>query len=134
MAIELLENAAGRLAPSDVNGRASMPYQGIGGYKPLGRKAAPPIRSCADFPADGDIQIDIAIVAAPAADSFGNCSGVTGPAACGPLGFALADAQYAGHVIAVTDCLVPFPCVPWDIQGNYVDQVVVLDRVGDSAK
>ncbi|HSH40013.1 MAG TPA: citrate lyase subunit alpha, partial [Chthoniobacterales bacterium] len=83
---------------------------------------------------DGDIHVDIAVIAAPAADAFGNCSGVQGPAACGPLGFALADAQYAEHVIAVTDHLVPFPCVPWDIQGNYVDHVVVVDRVGDPAQ
>ncbi len=44
--------------------------------------------------------------------SFGNCSGVLGPSACGPLGFALADAQYADHVIVVTDTLEPFPCAP----------------------
>ncbi len=83
---------------------------------------------------DGDVRIDIAIIAAPAADAFGNCSGAIGPAACGPLGFALADATYADHVIAVTDNLVPFPCVPWHIHGNLVDQVVVVERVGDPAK
>ncbi len=83
---------------------------------------------------DGDLRVDIAVIAAPAADTFGNCSGVIGPNACGPLGFALADAQYAEHVIAATDHLAPFPCLPWDIQGNYVDQVVVLDRVGDPAR
>jgi len=80
---------------------------------------------------DGDIRVDIAVLAAPAADAFGNCSGVHGPAACGPLGFGLADAQYAEHVIAVTDHMVPFPCAPWEIAGNYVDQVVVVERVGD---
>ena len=83
---------------------------------------------------DGDVHVDIAVIAAPAADSFGNCSGVRGPAACGPLGFGLADAQYAEHVIAATDHLVPFPCLPWDIQGNYVDQVVELERVGDPSQ
>lgn len=232
--------------PIQVKGRECLPYQGVGQYVPRGRKAAPPIRSCAEFPApgdkrtpnlaealrraglrdgmvisshhhfrngdllmgqvfaaaaelgvrdlvwlpsatfpchepliddlehglihhiegslngplgayashgrmrgmavlrshgsryraiqDGDIHVDIAVIAAPAADPFGNCSGARGLAACGPLGFALADAQYANHVIAVTDHLVPLPCVPWDIQGNYVDQVVVLDRVGDPSK
>jgi citrate lyase subunit alpha/citrate CoA-transferase len=242
----MVENAAGRPVPQVVNGRESVPYRGIGGYLPAGRKAAPPIRSGAEFPnpgdkrapslvealrraglrdgmvisshhhfrngdllmgqvfaaaaelgvrdlvwlpsatfpchepliaelerglihhiegslngplgayashgcmrgmavlrshgsryraiQDGDIRVDIAIIAAPAADPFGNCSGVRGPAACGPLGFALADAQYAEHVIAATDHPVPFPCVPWDIQGNYVDQIVVLDRVGDPSK
>jgi len=242
----LIENAAGRRVPAEVNGRPATPYQGVAGFRPQGRKAAPPVRSCAEFPADGDkrapslvealrraglrdgmtlgshhhfrdgdrlmvqvfaaaaelgvrglvwqpsatfschepllayvesgvihhiegslngplgryasrgqmpglgvlrshggryraiqdgdVRVDIAIIAAPAADAFGNCSGVLGPAACGPLGFALADAQYAEHVIAVTDTLVPFPCVPWHIPGNLVDQVVVADQVGDPAR
>jgi citrate lyase subunit alpha/citrate CoA-transferase len=79
---------------------------------------------------DGEVQIDIAVIAAPSADSFGNANGVDGPAACGLLGFALADSQYANKVIIVTDNLVPFPCVPWHIQGNYVDHVVQVDQVG----
>jgi citrate lyase subunit alpha/citrate CoA-transferase len=33
-------------------------------------------------------------------------------------------------VIIVTDNLVPFPCIPWQIQGNYVDYVVQLDKIG----
>lgn len=79
---------------------------------------------------DGEVQIDIAVIAAPAADSFGNANGVEGSAACGLLGFALADSQYADKVIVVTDNLVPFPCIPWQIQGNYVDYVVKVDKVG----
>lgn len=79
---------------------------------------------------DGEVQIDIAVIAAPSADSFGNANGVDGPAACGLLGFALVDSQYANKVIIVTDNLVPFPCVPWHIQGNYVDHVVQVDQVG----
>jgi len=244
--MSLVQNAAGRWVPSDVNGRRAEPYRGVGKYVPEGRKAAPPIRSCASFPPngnkvapglqealrraglrdgtvisshhhlrdgdelaaqvfalvaelgvrdvvwlpsaafpchgaliphlesgilhhvegslngplgeyasrgkmrgmavmrshggryraiqDGEVKIDIAVVAAPAADAFGNCSGVDGPSACGPLGFALADVQYAEHVIAVTDHLVPFPCVPWHIPGNLVDQVVVIDRLGDPSR
>ena len=42
--------------------------------------------------------------------------------------------MYADHVIAVTDNLVPFPCIPWQIQGNHVDQVVVMDCIGDASK
>ena len=83
---------------------------------------------------DGEVKIDIAIIAAPTADSFGNATGDRGPTACGLLGFALADSEYADHVIAVTDNLVPFPCVPWQIQGNNVDQVVVMDSIGDASK
>jgi citrate lyase subunit alpha/citrate CoA-transferase len=79
---------------------------------------------------DGEVQIDIAVIAAPTADFFGNANGVEGPAACGLLGFALADSQYADKVIVVTDNLVPFPCLPWQIQGNYVDYVVKVDTIG----
>jgi citrate lyase subunit alpha/citrate CoA-transferase len=79
---------------------------------------------------DGEVQIDIAIIAAPTADSFGNANGVNGASACGLLGFALADSQYADKVIVVTDNLIPFPCLPWQIQGNYVDYVVKVDKIG----
>jgi citrate lyase subunit alpha/citrate CoA-transferase len=83
---------------------------------------------------DGEVHIDIAVIAAPAADPFGNANGLTGPSACGLLGFALADSQYADKVIAVTDNLVRFPCIPWQIHGNYVDHVVVVDKLGDAEK
>jgi len=79
---------------------------------------------------DGEVHIDIAVIAAPTADTFGNSTGDRGSAACGLLGFALADSQYADRVIVVTDNIVPFPCVPWQIQGNYVDYVVKTDRIG----
>lgn len=83
---------------------------------------------------DGEVHIDIAVLAAPTCDPFGNSNGVNGPSACGGLGFGLVDSMYADHVIMVTDNLIPFPCVPWQIQGNNVDQVVVLDVIGDPAK
>jgi citrate lyase subunit alpha / citrate CoA-transferase len=79
---------------------------------------------------DGDVNIDIAVIGAGCADVFGNANGVNGPSASGCLGFAMADAQYAERVIVVTDNLVPFPCLPWQIQGNYVDFTVKVDRVG----
>ncbi len=243
---KLVKNAAGRLVPTEINGQPAVPFQGVGKYRPEGRKRGAPIRTCADYPADGDktvatikealqnaglrdgmtisthhhlrngdyvanavfaaaaelgvrdlrwvpsasfpchagmidlmeqgvihhiegsmngplgdyctrgkmrgmavlrshggryqaiqdgeVQVDIAVIAAPTADPFGNCTGDRGPTACGLLGFALADSEYADHVIAVTDNLVPFPCVPWQIQGNNVDQVVVMDSIGDADK
>ena len=239
---KLTKNAAGRMVPTIINGREHVAFQGVGKYQPKGNKAAPPVVSCKDYPADGnkvvgslkealiacglkdgmtisthhhfrngdlvavpvfdiakelgikdltwfpsasfpcheplikymedgtidhiegsmngplgrftsegkmkglgilrshggryqavqdgDVHIDIAIIAAPTADPFGNANGVHGDAACGLLGFALADSQYADKVIVVTDNLVPFPCIPWQIQGNYVDKVVVMDQVG----
>ncbi len=83
---------------------------------------------------DGEVHIDIAVIAAPTADAFGNADGSHGPSACGSLGFALADSIYADKVIVVTDNLVPFPCIPWQIQGNNVDVVVQVDSIGDPAK
>jgi len=83
---------------------------------------------------DGEVHVDIAVIAAPCADAFGNANGVNGPAACGSLNFALADSLYADRVIVVTDHLEPFPCIPWQIQGNNVDFVVEVDCVGDPAK
>ncbi|PIP54130.1 MAG: citrate lyase subunit alpha [Bacteroidetes bacterium CG23_combo_of_CG06-09_8_20_14_all_32_9] len=242
MPVNFVKNALQRLVPVKVNGVTQVPYRGVGKYKPTGRKYAPKIASCADFPADGnktvptlkdaliraglsdgmvisthhhfrngdlvsiqifdiahelgiknlvwvpsasfecqavlikyledgtihhiegsmngslgrftsqgkmkgtgilrshggryqaiqdgEIKIDIAVIAAPTADAFGNATGDRGPAACGLLGFALADSQYAGKVIVVTDNLVPFPCIPWQIQGNNVDYVVVVAQVG----
>ncbi len=79
---------------------------------------------------DGEVKIDIAVIGAGSADEFGNANGVSGDSASGLLGFALADSQYAEKVIVVTDNLVPFPCVPWQIQGNHVDYTVKVDKVG----
>ncbi len=80
---------------------------------------------------DGEVHLDLAFVAAPAADCFGDANGVGGPRPCGPLGYSRADSLYADRVCVVTDHLVPFPCVPWEIEGKNVDYVVELDRVGD---
>lgn len=239
---KLIKNFAGRLIPSHINDKEIIPYQGVGKYRPTGRKYGPPIRSVADYPADGDkrkaslkealiasglkdgmvisthhhfrngdvianqvfdiaaemgikdlvwfpsasfpchehliqylengvihhiegsmngplgrfvsngkmkgqgvlrshggryqaiqdgdIHIDIAVIAAPCADSFGNANGLYGDAACGLLGFALGDSQYADRVIVATDNMVPFPCTPWQIQGNNVDFTVEVEKIG----
>jgi len=43
----------------------------------------------------GDITIDIAFVAAPTCDNFGNLNGAYGKSACGSLGYAVTDCHYA---------------------------------------
>ncbi|MCF7823068.1 MAG: citrate lyase subunit alpha [Candidatus Marinimicrobia bacterium] len=246
MKSEMVKNAAGRMVPTEVNGKKQIPFKGVHGYKPKGTKAAPPISTCSDYPMDGnkvvgsimealklaglkdgmtisshhhfrngdlvmnqvfdaaaalkvkdlmwfpsaafpcheplikymengvihhiegslngplgkyasegkmnglavlrshggrwqaiqdgEIHVDIAVIAAPTADQLGNATGDRGPSACGLLGFGLADSQYADKVIVVTDNLVPFPCIPWQIQGQNVDYVVVLDKVGEPDK
>ena len=50
-------NAAGRKVPTEVNGREQVPYQGVGRFEPRGSKYAPRIRSCRDFPANGDKRV-----------------------------------------------------------------------------
>ena len=242
MSVKFNKNAVGRMIPAEINGKPAIPYKGVGKHKPEGRKFAPKISSCTDYPEDGnklipnlkaaliksglkdgmtisthhhfrngdlvaneifkianemgikdlvwypsasfpcheplieylkdgtihhiegsmngplgrfathgkmkgvgvlrshggryqavqdgEVQIDIAVIAAPTADFFGNCNGVTGSSACGLLGFALADSEYAEKVVVITDNLIPFPCIPWQIQGNNVDYVVQTEKIG----
>ena len=79
---------------------------------------------------DGEVKIDIAVIAAPSADPFGNANGFYGPSACGGLGYSKIDYLYADKVIVVTDHLVDFPCMPMEVEGNYVDYVVEVDKIG----
>ncbi|WP_392438350.1 citrate lyase subunit alpha [Cloacibacillus evryensis] len=84
---------------------------------------------------EGSIKIDVAFLAAPACDCLGNINGTEGPSACGSLGYAITDAKNAAHVIAVTDNLVQYPLSPRiSIPQYLVDQVVVVDSIGDPAK
>jgi citrate lyase subunit alpha/citrate CoA-transferase len=79
----------------------------------------------------GQLHIDAAFIAAPAADEYGNLNGVQGPAACGSLGYAFPDAEYADHVVAVTDYMVEYPLAPISIPQCRVDYVVKVDCAGD---
>ncbi|WP_371380844.1 citrate lyase subunit alpha [Sporomusa aerivorans] len=79
----------------------------------------------------GQLKIDVAFIAAPTADDYGNLNGVEGPAACGSLGYAIPDAEYAQHVVALTDNLVPYPLSPVSIPQTRVDYVVKVDSIGD---
>ena len=54
---KMVQNEAGRMVPTVVNGRDQVPYRGVNGYRPDGTKQAPPLRSCADYPADGDKRV-----------------------------------------------------------------------------
>ncbi|QCP55013.1 citrate lyase subunit alpha [Trinickia violacea] len=79
----------------------------------------------------GELRIDVAFIAAPTCDDFGNLNGVEGRAACGPLGYAMVDAQHACMVVAVTDRLVAYPACPIDIAQDNVDFVVPVASIGD---
>ncbi|AFM39733.1 citrate lyase, alpha subunit [Desulfosporosinus acidiphilus SJ4] len=79
----------------------------------------------------GDLHIDVAFIAAPTADFYGNLNGVQGKAACGTLAYSVSDAQYADYVVAVTDNLVPYPACPIEISQDNVDYVVKIESIGD---
>ncbi|MBE6544464.1 MAG: citrate lyase subunit alpha, partial [Ruminococcaceae bacterium] len=81
--------------------------------------------------ASGKAPIDVAFIAAPTADTMGNCSGKYGKSACGSLGYAFADAMYAKKVVVITDNLVPYPLADFSISEDYVDYVVSVDAIGD---
>jgi citrate lyase subunit alpha / citrate CoA-transferase len=82
----------------------------------------------------GKFKIDLAIVAASAADTEGNATGTHGPSAFGSLGYAVPDTAYARNVIVVTDNIVEYPCIPISIRQSFVDHVVKVDSIGDPAK
>lgn len=82
----------------------------------------------------GDISIDVAFLGVPSSDDYGNANGQIGQGICGSLGYAKVDARYANHVILITDHLVEYPNVPASICQSDVDQVLVVDRIGDSSK
>ncbi|MBE7720166.1 MAG: citrate lyase subunit alpha [Lacrimispora celerecrescens] len=82
----------------------------------------------------GEVRIDIAFIGAPTCDDYGNCRGIGGKSDCGVLSYSMVDADYADKVVAVTDCLVPFPNFPAHISMTKVDYVAVVDEIGNPEK
>ncbi len=82
----------------------------------------------------GEIQVDVAFVAAPTCDAYGNICASKGPSACGVVGYAHSDADFARCVVAVTDNLVPYPAHPISIPQTKVDWVVPVESLGDPSK
>ena len=82
----------------------------------------------------GEITVDVAFVAAPTCDPYGNICASRGPSACGVVGYAHSDADYARCVVAVTDNLVSYPAFPISIPQTKVDYVVQVETLGDPAK
>lgn len=85
----------------------------------------------------GELHIDVAFLGAPACDVFGNASGAVSDdeeseaVMCGSLGYAMVDARYADHTIILTDCIVPYPNIPFAIPESDVDAVVKTSEIGD---
>ncbi|MBV8965593.1 MAG: citrate lyase subunit alpha [Mycobacteriaceae bacterium] len=84
--------------------------------------------------AAGEVVIDAAFIAAPAADPYGNINGVGGRSACGSIGYPTIDALHANRVVAITDNLVAYPACPIVISQDYVDFVVSVPSIGDASQ
>lgn len=85
--------------------------------------------------AAGELPIDVAFLGVPSCDPSGNANGYSragsAESACGSLGYAKTDANYAKHVVLITDNLVPYPNVPFAIPESQVDYIVEVDCIGD---
>ena len=79
----------------------------------------------------GELHINVAFIAAPRCDKYGNINGVEGKSACGSLGYAMPDAEYADYVVAVTDSLSDLPLDYVSIPQTQVDYITEVDSIGD---
>jgi len=79
----------------------------------------------------GELHVDIAIIAASAADERGNATGIIGESAFGPISYSQVDSMHADKVIIVTDNVVDYPLKFQEIQERHVDCVVQVDNIGD---
>jgi citrate lyase subunit alpha/citrate CoA-transferase len=79
----------------------------------------------------GDVEIDVAFIAAPQADPYGNATGIKGKTPCGPITFSTVDALYAKKTVVVTNDLAPYPVYPLEIEQGWVDHVVEVEEIGD---
>ena len=78
----------------------------------------------------GETHVDIAFIGAPTCDEYGNCRGIGGKTNCGVLSYSYVDGNQADYVVAITDCLWPFPNYPAHISMTKVDYVCVVDQIG----
>ena len=79
----------------------------------------------------GDLKVDVAFIAAPTSDDYGNINGVEGKSACGALGYAHTDAETARVTVAITDNLVEYPNPIVEIDQTKIDYVLKVDAIGD---
>lgn len=79
----------------------------------------------------GELKVDIAVIAASAADERGNATGVIGESAFGPISYSQEDAMTADKVLVVTDNVIDYPNKYQEIRERYVDYVAQVDRIGN---
>ena len=94
------------------------------------------MRTHGGFPAavtHGNVRIDVAFLAASAADCMGNMNGTDGTSAFGSAGYAYLGAEYADKVVVVTDNILDYPLQRYTIDETQVDYVVKVNAIGDPA-
>lgn len=79
----------------------------------------------------GELVIDVSFIAVPTSDKLGNGTGAIGKSACGTLGYAIPDMLYAKNKVVITDNLVD-KVVKNEIKEQYIDYVLVIDKIGDA--
>lgn len=82
----------------------------------------------------GELHVDVAFLGAPSCDPYGNANGYSRDEeyiACGSMGYARTDSEYADQVVILTNHLVRYPNAPWAIPEDNVDYIVVVDDIGD---
>lgn len=81
--------------------------------------------------ASGELDLDVAFIAAPVCDDYGNCNGRYGKSAFGAMGYAYTDTVYAENTIVITDNVQPYPVTPAIVQQTFVDYIVKVNSIGD---
>lgn len=79
---------------------------------------------------EGELPIDIAFIATPSVDKYGNGTGSQGKSNCGVLGYAIADSIKAKQVVLITDNIVE-DINKKEIDSSNVDLVLIVDKIGD---
>ncbi len=76
--------------------------------------------------------IDIAFIAAPYVNTFGDAVGYLGKSKCGSLGYCIPDSIHAKIKVLVTDNLVDEKIINPEIIGKNIDYILLVDKIGDT--
>ena len=82
----------------------------------------------------GELEVDVAFIAASQADTYGNSTGIWGKSSFGPMAFSYVDALFAKKVVVVSDDVRDYPLHHQEVTEAQVDAVVEVDSIGDPDK
>lgn len=80
---------------------------------------------------EGKSKIDIAFIAVPYASLNGDAVGYLGNNACGSLGYIIPDSKHAKIKVLITDTLVEETLINPEINGNDIDYIIKVDKIGN---